>query len=272
MQDLNIIELLQGMLASIMEYAPSILGAFFFVIIGYIIARFIRKGLRKLLAKLGVDRLSDYINNMELFGERSYQISLSKILTTVVYYVIMLMVWVAASDILGIEAISALLNDIIAYVPNLVIAFIYLLIGVFVADLARKFVQTTFESLGIPSARLISGFVFYFLIINILLGALTQAKINTEFIASNISIILGGVVLAFAIGYGFASRDIAGNIINAFYWKDKFQVGDEIEVEGVVGRVIEIERSTLVLQTDEGTAIVPMNKISKNTVVIRNKA
>lgn len=272
MPDLNIFDLLRGMLTSFAEFAPNIIGALIFILVGYIIARFVRKGLKKLFTRIGVDKLSNYINDMELFGESSFKLSLSAILTSVIYYMIMLMVWVAASDILGIEAISQLLNDVIAYVPNLLVAFIYLLIGVLVADLARKFVQTTFESLGIPSATLIAGFVFYFLIINILLGALTQAKINTEFIASNISIILGGVVLAFAIGYGFASRDIAGNIINAFYWKDKFEVGDEIEVEGVVGRVVEVERSNLILDTAEGTAIVPMNKISKNTVVIRKKA
>ena len=100
---------------------------------------------------------------------------------------------------------------------------------------------------------------------------MTQAKINTEFISSNISIILGGIVLAFAIGYGLASKDIAGNLISSFYWKDKFEVGDEIEVEGLSGEITAIEKSHLVLKTDNGEAIVPMNKVSKNTIIIRKQ-
>jgi len=271
MEDLNIFSALRNMLYSIVEFAPNLVGAIIVFLIGFLIAKFVRKFLLKLLQKIGIDKLSDYINNMELFGESSFEFKLSGIISSFIYYFMLLMAWVAAADVLGIPAISALLNDIIAYVPNLLVAFIYLLLGVFIADLARKFVGTTLKSLGIPSANLISGFIFYFLIINILLGALTQAKINTEFIAGNISIILGGVVLAFAIGYGLASKDIAGNIINAFYWKDKFNVGDEIEVDGVIGKVVEVERSNLILETPNGTAIVPMNKISKNTVMIKDR-
>ncbi len=272
MDKLNIFELLNGMFRSLIDYAPNILGAIVVLLVGFLFSKFVAKLLRRVLNKIGVDKLSDYVNQMELFGENSFTISLTKIISSFIYYFLLLMVWVAAADVLGIPAISNLLNNIIQYVPNLLVAFVYLLLGIFIADLARKFVHTTLQSLGIPSAGLISGFIFYFLIINILLGALTQAKISTEFIAGNISIILGGVVLAFAIGYGLASKDIAGNIINAFYWKDKFKVGDEVEVDGIVGKVVEIERSNLVLNTADGTAIVPMNKISKNTVTIRSRA
>ncbi len=271
MENLNLFELLTGMVKSLAEYAPNVLGAIVLLLVGWLLAKFITRILQKLLNKIGVDKLSDYINNMELFGESSFTISLTKIVATFVYYAIMLIVWVAAADILGIQAITDLLNDIIAYVPNLLVAFVYLLLGIFLADLARKFVLTTLQSLGIPSASLIAGFVFYFLIINILLGALTQAKVNTEFIAANISIILGGVVLAFAIGYGLASKDIAANLISSFYWKDKFDVGDELEVEGIKGRVKTIEKSHLVLETANGDAVVPMNKVSRNTIIVKKQ-
>ena len=269
---MDIFELVGNMFRKIAEFAPSILSALIILIIGWILAKLVRKGLTKILNRIGVDKLSDYINSMELFGESSFKISLTSIIATFVYYAFLLIVWVAAADVLGVQAITDLLNDIIGYVPNLLVAFIYLLIGVFLADMARKFVLTTLQSLGIPSANIIAGFVFYFLIVNILLGALTQAKISTEFIASNISIILGGVVLAFAIGYGLASKDIASNLISSFYWKDKFQVGDEIEVDGIVGTVIAIENSHLLLQTNNGEALVPMNKVSKNSVVVRKRA
>ena len=154
------------MLKTIADYAPSIFGALIVLLIGFLVTKFATRLLRKLLNKLGVDKLSEYINDMKLFGENSLTISLSNILSSFLYYIVLLVVWVAAADVLGIPAISELLNDIIQYIPNLLIAFVYLLIGIFVADLARKFVHTTLQSLGIPSASLISGFIFYFLIIN----------------------------------------------------------------------------------------------------------
>lgn len=269
MENLNFLNLLQSFFQTLVQFSPRVLGAIAVLLIGWVFARFLRRILKKVLHKIGTNKLSDYINDMSLFGERSVKISLSNIVSTFVYYFLMLMVWVAATDVLGIPAITDLLQSIIDYLPNLIVAFIYLLIGIFLADMARKFVLTTLISLGIPSSRLIAGFIFYFLIINILLGALTQAKINTEFIAGNISIILGGIVLAFAIGYGLASKDVAGNLISSFYWKDKFNIGDTIIIEDVQGRIQKIEKSHLVLErNDHSTVIVPMSKISKNIVSV----
>lgn len=268
---MDIFELVSDMLRQMAEFAPNLLSAIIIVLVGWILAKFVRKSLKKILNKIGLDRLSDYINDMELFGESSFKISITAIICGFIYYAFLLIVWVAAADVLGVQAITDLLNDIIGYVPNLLVAFIYLLIGVFLADMARKFVLTTLQSLGIPSANIIAGFIFYFLIVNILLGALTQAKISTEFIASNISIILGGVVLAFAIGYGLASKDIASNLISSFYWKDKFDIGDDIEIDGIRGRIIAIEKSHLVIETADGESLVPMNKVSNHSITIRKK-
>lgn len=269
---MDIFELLKNMLTPVIEFAPSLAMAIAIILIGWMIAKFIAKTLRKVFNKIGIDRLSDYINDMELFGESSFRLSLSAIITGFIYYAFLLIVWVAAADVLGVKAITDLLNDIIGYVPNLLVAFIYMLLGVFLADMARKFVMTTLQSLGIPSANIIAGFIFYFLIVNILLGAMTQAKISTEFIASNISIILGGIVLAFAIGYGLASKDIAGNLISSFYWKDKFDIGDTIEIEGISGRIVAIEKSHLIIESEEGETFIPMNKVSNHSVTIkRNK-
>ena len=269
MEDFNPIDLLQEFFTVLISFIPRFLGALVVLLIGWLIVRSISRLIRNLLKKIKVNRLSDYINNMSIFGDRKLNFSLRRIISTFIYYFLMLIVWVAAADILGIEAVTSLLQGVIDYLPNLVVAFIYLMVGIFLADLARKFILTTLNSLGIPSSRLIAGFIFYFLVVNILLGALTQARINTEFIAGNISIILGGIVLAFAIGYGLASKDVAGNLISSFYWKDKFTAGDHLNVEGVEGEIIKVEKSHLVLKkSDDTTVIVPMSKVSNSIISI----
>ena len=46
-----------------------------------------------------------------------------------------------------------------------------------------------------------------------------QAGIETSLLESSFNLIIGGLVLAFAIGYGFASRDVLTNILSNFYSK-----------------------------------------------------
>jgi hypothetical protein len=271
MEALNVFELVQNLLEGMVSIVPNLLGALLTFFIGWLIAKAIRKLLKVFLGKLRIDRVGEYISEMDMFGGKEFQFSLVDFLSKFVYYFLMLIFLVAAADVLGVDAISNLLTDIINYIPNLFTALVLLVIGVILSDFLKKMVLTALESLGVPSAKLISGFIFYFLLINITLVALSQAQINTEFIAANISIIIGGAVLAFAIGYGLASRDIAANLINAFYWKDKFKIGDHIKIEEVEGEITRIEKSNIIVENEEGEFIVPMKKMSNHSIRIRRK-
>jgi hypothetical protein len=172
----------------------------------------------------------------------------------------MLFVAVAATSILGIPEISNLVADMMNFIPKLVVALIVLVIGILIADALRKMVLTGLKSLGVPSAGLISSVVFYFLFINIVISALSQAEINTEFLSQNISIVIGGIVAAFAIGYGLASKDVMANMIASFYSGNQFQVGDKITIEDVTGIIVSIDKASLSVKTDNGKVMFPLNK------------
>ena len=99
--------------------------------------------------------------------------------------------------------------------------------------------------------------------------ALSQAKINVEFLSQNISLVIGGAVLAFAIGYGFASKDILANYLASFYGKQYFELGDIIKVDDVEGEVIAIDRANVTLKSADKKIIIPFhtaitNKIEKS--------
>jgi small-conductance mechanosensitive channel len=155
------------------------------------------------------------------------------------------------------------------YVPLLISAAIVMAIGLFIADALRKMTLTTCQSLGIPSAKTIASFVFYFIVISVLMSALTQAKINTDFIKQNLSIVLGGLVAAFAIGYGLASRNMMANFLASLYSKDRFKIGDTISINGTTGTIENMDSTTLTLTTpDKKRVIVPLSKLTTETVEI----
>jgi len=214
------------------------------------------------LRTLKIDQLGEKLNDIDLIAKSNIEIKPSEILSKAIYYVLMLIIVLVATDFLGMAAVSNLVTDLLNYIPQLFVALIVFVVGSLIADFLKNIVKTACESLNIPAANLISNFVFYFLLINVIMVTLKQANIYTEFIRNNISIILAGVVFAFAIGYGFASKSLLANMLASFYNKEKVQVGNVIDIEGVKGTIIEIDNNSLTIQGDGRRTVVPLHKLT----------
>ncbi|TNE62123.1 MAG: mechanosensitive ion channel [Bacteroidetes bacterium] len=250
------------------EAAPKILFALLVLIIGRVIAGLLRRIIRRVLASLQVDRLGERLNDIDLVQRTGMKIQISNVVAQMVYYILMLGFIIFATDMLGIPAITDMVRDLIDYLPALFSAFVLFLLGLFLADMVRGLVLTTCQSLGIPSAKMIATAVFYFLFITIAVSALSQAKISTGFIASNLTVIIGALALAFAFGYGLAARDLVANYLAGHYNRNKVRVGDEISIDGARGKVVMIDSTSLILQTTERAIIVPLSKMTTEKVEV----
>jgi small-conductance mechanosensitive channel len=265
------LNLLDEITILLLEFGDNFVGALLILLIGYIVVRVITKMLRRLLDKVGIDRLADrYINNIDFFSSNNLRIQPSILLSKLLYYFLLFLVFAAATDVLGMEVVSNLMRDAINYLPLLFTAFVLLLIGVFLADFVKNIALAAFTSLNIPAGRFLANFIFYFVLLNIFILALEQARINTNFINTNLSILLGGIVLSFAIGYGLASRSIMSNYLASFYNKTKFQIGDQVRIGSYEGKVIELEGTTLILlnEKDGSEVLIPLSHLNTEIVEV----
>jgi len=268
---MDIIQITQQALTSTFtsfaEALPGILGALVLLIVGYFIAKIIARIIRKALEMAKVDKLADKLQDIEMVSKANLNIVPSKIISKVVYYMVFLAFVVASASALGVEEISTLINQLVAYIPKLLVAAVILAIGLWFANFIKDILKTALDSMGVAGSNVISNIVFYFLFINIALSALGQAGIDMSFLNNNLSMILGGVVLAFAIGYGFASKDVMGNLLGALYSRNKFQKGDVISVGGTKGQIVEMDATSLTIQSENNTrVVVPMGQLSASSV------
>ena len=259
-------ELLSKFLAGI----PKIFTAVVLIVIGMIISKIVSSMIKKVLIGVKIDNLGEKLEEIEMIDKSGIKVKISSILSKVVYYVLLLFFFVAATEALAMPAISQMVSDLITFVPNLIVAMLWIIIGLLVAEALRKVVNTACDSLGIPSGKMISTFLFYFLVINVIISALSQAQINTDFLSQNISLVIGGGVLAFAIGYGLASKDNVSNFLASFYTKGKFNIGDTITIGGRTGEIIGIDKSSMTLKTEKGKLVFPLSKLSQEQIEIHN--
>lgn len=244
------------------EFVPKLTGALFLLLLGWLIGKGLAKLVRKLLERMGVDKLAERLNRIELLSKSPIKVKPSAVTAKFLYYIVFFIFFMAAMDVLKITAVSELISGIFSYLPKLISALLVFIIGILLADFLKNIVQTACVSLNIPAAALIGNFVFYFLFINVVMIALSQAGIATSFIEENLSILLIGIVAAFSIGYGYASRPLVSNILAAHYHRKRVKVGAMIEIDGVRGEIVEMDSSCLIIAAPEGRVIIPLNKLS----------
>ncbi|MFN5787549.1 MAG: mechanosensitive ion channel family protein, partial [Bacteroidota bacterium] len=181
---------------------PRILLATILVLIGVLIGKIIAKLVSRFFDKIGIDHFLGRLGNIEVLNKTPLRFRSGKIIAKLIYYFFFFLFVLIAVDVLEVEALSEIITLVFTYLPRLISAIFVFLLGIFLADLLRGFVRTACYSMDIPAASLISNLVFYFIFVNIALIALEQSGIETGFIQINLSIILAGIMLAFAIGYG----------------------------------------------------------------------
>ncbi|MEL6922703.1 MAG: mechanosensitive ion channel domain-containing protein [Bacteroidota bacterium] len=264
------LSLLRDLLSQFLSVIPNLIGAIFILLIGWIISKLVARVVKRALVAIKIDSLGEKLNEIDIVSKANVKIQLSSVIAKMIYYILMLIFIIAATSTLGMPVLSDLVSDIVAYIPLLISAFAVLLIGLLVCEFLKNIALTAMQSLGIPSAKLIANIIFYFLFLTVVVSALSQAQINTDFITSNLTVIIGAVAAAFAFGYGFASRDLMANFLASFYSKDKVKLGDVITIDGMKGEIIAVDNTSITLQTDQSQVIVPLSKLTANAIEIHN--
>ena len=262
-------ESLRAFGATFMGAIPGIIGAIVVLLLGWLFARLVSGGITRLLKVARFDTLAEKVKADQFLKRANITIAPSKLIGRFVYWILILLVVITASDTLGWHAVSEEVSNLLGYLPKLMIAIVFFIVGTYIATFVRDFIQSATHSLGISSGKIIGAFVFYLLLIIITLTALEQAGMDTTIITSNLLLIMGAILAAAAISYGFASREILSNLLAGFFNRRTFVVGMTIEVNGVKGQIIQVSNISATIKNEQNEKVViPAHELLTNKVKI----
>ena len=252
----------------ILNALPRIILVIVLLIVGWIIAKIVGRIILSVGKKVKIDKISDQLKEIDLFS--SLDIKFSDVLSKLAYWGVFLVFILAASEASGLQAVTDGISSIIAYIPRLLVAVIFFVVGSLIANMIRKVLQAALEASGITISKLIATFIFYFIMIMVIITSLNQAGLDTKIITQNVTLAIGAIMFAFAIGYGFASRDIMASILASMYSRNKFKIGQHISIDDIAGEIIDKDSTSVTIQnvTSQRKIVIPLSKLISSVVEV----
>jgi hypothetical protein len=204
---------MRQMLAKIMAYLPILLGALIILIVGWIVAKLIRRAVDLLLKAVRFDVMANKTGISEVLRKGDLKITASQVVSGLVYWLIIIMVLVMTVDALGLPKASDILASLFAYIPKVIAALLVLVVAMFLASVVSGIVRTACGNANLPRPELIAGVSRWAIIIFAVTIAMEQLGIAPLLVGTAFNIILGGVVLALALAFGLGGKDAAARYL-----------------------------------------------------------
>ena len=262
---------LQDLWKETIIFLPKILAAFAIILIGWICIKITIYIAKKALKFSKIDTWADKLNQVEIFQDSNFRFKPTAFIVKAIKWILILIVVIIVADILELQMISQEIANLIRYLPKLFSAVAILMIGVYVASIVRNSVRSLFKSFQLGGSNIVGNIIFYVILVIIAITALNQAGINTSVITSNITIILGTLLLAFTIAFGLGSKEIVERLFFGFYTRKNLEVGQHVRIGEIQGTIHVIDNINLTLKTNEGKIIIPIKEVNDSIVQIFNE-
>ncbi|OCK50797.1 mechanosensitive ion channel protein MscS [Chryseobacterium sp. CBo1] len=156
------------------------------------------------------------------------------------------------------EKLELWFRALIKILPNLALAVIIFLIGLYISKWLRKLSERIISKFtkNITITRLFSTFIYLFSIGIIFFTALSILKLDKAVT----SILAGAGIVGLALAFAF--QDIAANFISGIFisFRRPLKVGDIVSIKDYMGKVEEINLRDTVILTFQGKMVIIPNK------------
>ncbi|GIF70316.1 hypothetical protein Ais01nite_83510 [Asanoa ishikariensis] len=195
---MDIGDALTDMWRSVLLFVPKALAFLAILLVGYLIARVVRKLVDALLTRVGFDRAVRRSGIGERLDRSRYDAS--DILARLAYYAILLFALQLAFGIWGPNPISDLISAVVGWLPKAFIAIVILVVATAIASAVRDLIGGALG--GLSYGRLIATVVWVFIVGLGVIAALNQVGIATTVTQPVLVAVLATVAGILIVGVG----------------------------------------------------------------------
>jgi len=192
----------------------------------------------------------------------------------IVFWVTLLAFAAAASQVLGLRILTSWLDSLFSYVPGVLLAGLIVIAGVVISQHVREGVVGAAAAAGIEYRALLGYATQATILAAAAVIALDVVGLDITFLVVLLGILAGAVAGGAALAFGLGAQALVGNLLGVRAMQHRFAENDAIRIGELEGRVVEMGRHSVTLETAEGLVAVPGRYFSEHpcTLLIREDA
>jgi flagellar biosynthesis protein FliQ len=183
-------------------FLPQLLMAVVVLVAGWLMAKLLYSMVVRSLKALNFGKLTHKAGIDTFLEHGDIKRTTGEIIGLLIYWIVILITLLVASNIVGLTAVSDLFSDILQFVPKVIVAVLILTIGLYFARFISEIVHAYSLNVGFEDADLVARLARYAIITFVIIISLEQMDIGTTIPSSAFLILFGGVVFALALMFG----------------------------------------------------------------------
>ncbi len=232
-------------------YAPRVVAMVAVIVFGFVIAKLVAQFVASLSEKIGLQKAAERGGLVASMRQVGINRTVPAICGTIMFWLLMCVFLMAGFNILGLDALSASMQQLINFIPHLLLATVVVVIGLLVATFLRGVVATSADRAGVSYAELLANGCYYVLAILTFIAAFHQLGLEFKLLEQLILIASGALAVGFGLAFGLGGRDVMAGILAGYYLRQRLQAGDHVSVGLVEGTVREVGPVATIVETDE---------------------
>ncbi len=212
---------LQNAFDAFFAFLPNLLGFLVLLLIGFIVAKIVAGIVRKVLEKIGVDRHLENAGSHNYVGRFLPGASVSNAVGRVVFWLVFIFFLFAAVGALKIPAVTTFMNQVLAYLPNIIAAIAIFVVAALaaggVAGAVGKLMGDT------PTGKIVATVVPALIMVIALFMILEQLQIAPEIVRIAFGATMFAIALGLALAFGLGGRSVAQRLLEDAYVKGQEQ-------------------------------------------------
>lgn len=204
-------------LAMFLGAIPRIIGFAVILVIGWIVASLLAAVVAKVLRAVRFNDLAQragltsFVHSMGVYSDAS------GLIANIAKWFVRLIALVVAFDALGLPAVSQVLQQLLLWLPNLVVALVILVLAGLAANAVSSLVRGATSEAGFSNPGLLATVARFAIWAFAIVVAINQLGIATTLVNTLFMGLVAALALAFGLAFGLGGRDTAARIVSGWY-------------------------------------------------------